>query len=396
MKYPILAVLCLTAAGALFGASAFDKAPQAISTRIPILSPSQARTDGYVQLLVDVNAHGYVTRSQLKSESSPGLSKPCMEAIVQWRFTPAMKDGVAVPATIIQPFRFGENVVSTEEPVSSRPKISNQVTPELPENIKHVTGAATVAIHLNAEGLATEIAIQSATHDELRELCLDAVKQWKFTPAIKDGKAVPATIYAPFHFAGIPMSKEELAKTAVVENRDLKPIHQSFPTLPPDMEKLSGKAEVQFLVDAKGYVSSAEIKNATDPKLGEIAKEAVLTWKFRPVIRNGVAVAAKVTQPFVFGEGVVSTEVVDKLPAVAKSVEPELPDSLRGVAGTVKVLFIIDANGKVLKAEARESSLDELVSPVLQAANQWTFKPAIKAGQPVDSKVLISFVLAGK
>ena len=44
---------------------------------------------------------------------------------------------------------------------------------------------------------------------------------------------------------------------------------------------------------------------------------------------------------------------------------------------------------EVLSAELRSSTLPEFEAPVLAAVRQWTFHPAIKAGVPVESRVMV-------
>ena len=85
-------------------------------------------------------------------------------------------------------------------------------------------------------------------------------------------------------------------------DRQPKPVFQTRPMYPTELRKagVSGKATVDFVVDAEGAVRNATALNATHPAIGEAAVAAVSQWKFDPGQKDGGAVATHMQVPIVF------------------------------------------------------------------------------------------------
>ncbi len=66
--------------------------------------------------------------------------------------------------------------------------------------------------------------------------------------------------------------------------------------------------------------------------------------------------------------------------------DPEYPAAARerGVRGTVLVEFVIDVSGRVSSARVLES-VPELDAAALDCVRSWRFKPALRAGKPVET-----------
>jgi len=403
MKRILVVALLLAAAplGFCDAGLAPDQNPRALVTKMPVIPAALASAIGQVELLVETNPHGFVTHATVKSATNPGFEQPCLDAILQWRFTPASKGGQSVAATFIQPLEFADGLMAatTVRPVSRPPRPVRRMAPDVPEALRHVTGYAIIAVTLDAKGAVTATAPGGASHEELYPPCLTAVRQWRFSPALDNGLPVAATVHVPFRFVGDPIKPDVAARAEPVKDHDLRPLRQPGPDLPAALADVAGEAEIGFLVDRNGYVAAPEIRSATRPELGELARQTVLGWKYQPAVKNGEPVAIKVVQPFRFAGGVMTTEskeAVDKPPVPRKRVQPELPEALRGISGRVVVVLAIDREGNVTAAEARESSVPELEAPVLAAARQWKFRPAVKIGVAIDSKVTVPFVFGGK
>ena len=80
-----------------------------------------------------------------------------------------------------------------------------------------------------------------------------------------------------------------------------------------------------------------------------------------------------------------------KAPEPTYRPEPEFPKWLRehNISGSVSVTALVDAHGNVSKAEITKpcgASLDELA---IAAVSSWKFKPAVKDGAPVPTRVTI-------
>ena len=76
------------------------------------------------------------------------------------------------------------------------PKAILRVPPEYPINLRNsrLSGEAAVIIFVDKWGCATDTQLISATHDAFGEAALNAVRNWVFNPALKDGKPVPQKV----------------------------------------------------------------------------------------------------------------------------------------------------------------------------------------------------------
>ena len=83
----------------------------------------------------------------------------------------------------------------------------------------------------------------------------------------------------------------------------------------------------------------------------------------------------------------------DSPPQVVDSVQPQYPDSARqaGLEGVVLIRALLSKKGEVIKVEILKSDAEIFNQPVIDAATQWLFTPALQAGQPVCVWVAIPF-----
>jgi protein TonB len=82
---------------------------------------------------------------------------------------------------------------------------------------------------------------------------------------------------------------------------------------------------------------------------------------------------------------------IDQKPRAIFQAAPLYPSEMRGkkVEGTVTVIFVVDASGKVSSPRVRDSSNPAFEKPALDAVKQWKFEPAIKGGQRVSCKMRV-------
>jgi len=62
----------------------------------------------------------------------------------------------------------------------------------------------------------------------------------------------------------------------------------------------SGNVVVRYTVGADGNVSDVVLLDVCSPELGEIVRAKVLEWRFKPAMKGGKPVAARVVQVFEF------------------------------------------------------------------------------------------------
>ena len=90
------------------------------------------------------------------------------------------------PATIEELWREGKQVAP--------PKIVKQIAPDFPEKLrkKKITGTVVVSFVVDKNGIPQDLRVESSANPKLGPIALDAVRQWRFQPALVDGQ--PAAV----------------------------------------------------------------------------------------------------------------------------------------------------------------------------------------------------------
>jgi len=190
-------------------------------------------------------------------------------------------------------------------------------------------------------------------------------------------------------------------------------------------KQLQGQVWVKILVSETGDVESAEIVSG-DPVLADAAVKAVKKWKFKPFLKNGqpVKVSTKLPFNFAFSENV----HVEKLPPAAENapaianppasgesanrvrisqgvsqglllykVAPVYPIEARRahIQGTVLLQAIINTEGRI-RGLTLISGPKELAPAAIGAVQQWTYRPYLLMGNPVEveTQIQVNFKLA--
>lgn len=85
---------------------------------------------------------------------------------------------------------------------------------------------------------------------------------------------------------------------------------------------------------------------------------------------------------------------LDSAPVPTAQRRPVYPRDLRQarISGEAMVEFVVDADGKVRDAKIKSSSHRSLEGPVLEAVGRWQFRPGVKDGKPVQTRMAVPFV----
>ncbi len=85
---------------------------------------------------------------------------------------------------------------------SRQPRVIHYVDPKYPQGLllQDFTGQVTVIMIIDETGNPTRIQIEDSPHPALTESAIEAVEQWKFDPAIKDGKPASSKVRIPLSF----------------------------------------------------------------------------------------------------------------------------------------------------------------------------------------------------
>jgi TonB family protein len=229
--------------------------------------------------------------------------------------------------------------------LDSMPEIiqATYVLPKYPEEAKKagVEAKAMLDVFIKADGTVSyaEVAEEISGYPEFGTNAVEAVRQWKFKPAIVDGSPVAVWVKIPFAYTldekktrldakeeagpGAAAGAESQGESksiegelkAPVEGKGQKPAvseregevvvesHVS-PKYPEDAKKagVEGRVLVEVEVLKDGTVGRATVKEGIEgyASLGKSAVEALSKWRFRPVLKDGKPIDTTVCVPVEF------------------------------------------------------------------------------------------------
>jgi TonB family protein len=334
MKKTSLSVLTLVLAASLAlppkALAGLDRNPEVtdqVAPEYPFSLRLQSKK-GEVTIEFDVETDGSVSHPEVVKSSHPDFEAPAVEAVLQWKFKPGLKDGQPVKVHMQVPMLFqltgmpdGSKGWSMWKVPKSAPKnfpaqfqYDDAPTPLVtsapvyPLDLlqKKVWGKASVTFVIDPSGRPRVLKILSASNPEFGAATAAMVEAWTFDPAQKDGKPSWALLRMDQDFNSygdsFPMndSAERLLKDMrrqpcpIVANvRALDSIpkgrYQPAPVVPTSVEQANKHAEavIEFVIDHAGHAQLPRVVSATDPDFGWAAATAVARWQFTPPTRGG-------------------------------------------------------------------------------------------------------------
>jgi TonB family protein len=89
-------------------------------------------------------------------------------------------------------------------PGVTAPRVIHRVRPERRQSGKlRISGKVVVSLVVSSAGLPTQVKILEGVDSAVNEIVLEAVKQWRFTPGKKEGKAVAVRVTEDVHFTDL-------------------------------------------------------------------------------------------------------------------------------------------------------------------------------------------------
>jgi TonB family protein len=203
----------------------------------------RAHIDGVVTLQVDINEDGTVTAVRVL-DGHPLLQQAAIDAVKQWRYSTTLLNGEPVPVqtTVNVEFKLSgvefvqptttpavtgmiSGITGGASPQSANPappsprgtpvrvggavqesKIISKVDPVYPPLAKQARVEATVILEVtvNEQGEVASVRVLQS-HPLLEQAAIDAVKQWRYSPTLLNGVAVPvvATVTVEFSLSAM-------------------------------------------------------------------------------------------------------------------------------------------------------------------------------------------------
>ncbi|HLJ88729.1 MAG TPA: energy transducer TonB [Candidatus Angelobacter sp.] len=225
------------------------------------------------------------------------------------------------------------------EIVSARPIFTP--APEYAQGAEKVNAVVSLEVKVGTEGQVENICILSSPRADLDEVTAQAVKNWRFAPAHKGGDAVPGIAHLEFRFRACcdaavlfyPPSSRLAAQqqtasisaphepTSMTRTNSSVPaqatVNSQCPSWPrtgeplkgspkaiytPDPSyteaarraKISGQVSLWLKVGNTGAVDDACVDKSLRADLDQAAVQTVKTWRFEPVMKDGVAVGTTI------------------------------------------------------------------------------------------------------
>jgi TonB family protein len=293
---------------------------------------------GDVVLEFVVDSTGEVRNPTIIQSTHPEFEAPAIEALMKWKFKPAVVDGRPVNTRMRQPIHFdlvgaGSGavdafVVAPKAPKefpeefrydkAPRPVLTN--APVYPFELleKNVKGEAQIAFLVDPTGRTRRVLVHKATQPEFGAAAAAMILGWEFEPAQKDGKPSWAMLSMKQEFAPnerdsrVNESSRRLLKVlkknpeAVLTLNDVdappKGRYRPGPALSEKFLEANETAEamVEFIIDRAGRAQLPRVVSASNEEFGWAAATAVARWQFTPPTKDGKPVDVRARQPVSF------------------------------------------------------------------------------------------------
>lgn len=203
------------------------------------------------------------------------------------------------------------------------PKVDQRVHVQFPVRALNqgiTNGEAWLFVEVDREGKLGDVLAFVHSGADFAHAAMDAIKQWRFTPARFAGESVASINRMNVHFevngvtthTKMPDQSDERAfpgerftyrPFALPElDRTPKAISQPSPVYPQDWirQGKAGVVMVDYFIDEAGRTRFPRVVGAPDELLGASAVAAVKRWQFEPPSRQGQRVLAQVRQEIHF------------------------------------------------------------------------------------------------
>ncbi len=405
----------------------------------PIIGPEvdelADRDAALVGVKVNLDERGQVVTVTPNPNAVPEVQAAIQAAMRAWKFAPARWGGQAVAGEVglkvlVQP------PLDQKIGRATRPVPIAQPAPVYPPAMagSGLIGEVTLRFVINAEGRVERTRVVTSNNPGFNSAALAAVTQWRFKPAMMEGRPVSIAVAQMLEFqidggGTRPFAIEKAPKAKTAEENALRPDvppqpHSvAWPVYPYALlrEKIAGSARVKLIIDQQGQVLIAAPETATHPEFGFALAAAAEHFRFAPALKDGKPVLSSMglpqdfefqPSPVLLAEDIALLELETKTPEaiitpkmldapIAPRVQgtPKYPQALlaTGGKGEVVVEFLIDTQGQARLPRIVSATLPEFGYAAVQAVAGWQFAPPVSKGKPVVVRVRVplEFMLEG-
>ena len=293
------------------------------------------------------------------------------------------------------------------------PVLREWVQPEYPAEAKKTKAEGRVSVEFVVEpdGSVSHEKVSRSTDEQFNAATLAAVRQWKFGPALEEGKPAASgmEVVVGFELAQLGQKQKPLYPPVHLMPRPL-PLEPSEarssldPAYPAELEtrRLPGEVVIEFTVDPEGRAREPKVLMASHPAFVESALRTLEQGKFTPAHQGAVPKRSRMQYPVAFeSDGATSTDVLlanqleitsgepTVLPRVLVLAQPVYPRDrlLAGEKGLAAAEFTINAEGRTEDIREISANAPEFAAALTAAIESWVFKPAQGAEGPMAVRV---------
>lgn len=311
--------------------------PARLIHSVPTQYPDEFEGTGIVgEVMISLMVDRMGRASHVKVENTPdkAFADAALDSLAYWEFLPALKAGRKTNAKLKLSLLVAEEVGESSYFDFAGGRISLEGTRYAGEIDRPVQrmyglrapypydrlvaeqgGEVLVEVSVDDDGVPYDFEIIESTHRDFSLATEAALGQWRYSPALKEGKPVIARLRYRVSFQPDDYDDEllELAQqldkgdfSGIVAANDLdvqpKVTHPVTPSLPTDREheKKRRRVKLGLVVSETGAVLIPRIESAPNPLLGYAAMTAVNYWRFSPAQKDRVPVRVNVTIPITF------------------------------------------------------------------------------------------------
>jgi TonB family protein len=207
--------------------------------------------------------------------------------------------------------------------------IERTVEPQFPASLAFSpisSGEARVLVNIDADGKLADWLVTGYTDKAFADEAIDALKQWRYQPPVRQGERVGARLELRFYFnsTGRVVTLSSMELPDYFRQRVAPPQLVSLVCALPDLDRPvtavqtvnpgqpggakqapspGGTVLVDFYIDETGQPRLPVVLDSTGDSYAQAAVGALSQWRFTAPTRHGTPVAVRVQQRFNFSAG---------------------------------------------------------------------------------------------
>jgi TonB family protein len=160
--------------------------------------------EGTVTIAAQVDESGAIKGGQIVKGLGFGLDEVALDSIHHWTLSPATRNGI--PVSTVCPFDVQFNLRSAGAVTMAAgmvpPSVLSRVTPLYTDEAKRAQLSGTVVLQavIRTDGIVDIVRVVRGLAGGLTDSAIDALKQWRFQPGSKNGKAVDVALNIEVNF----------------------------------------------------------------------------------------------------------------------------------------------------------------------------------------------------